>query len=121
MSSRFLVFLLASTIVIEVQAPSAQAAAPAASPTSSVGGPPAARTTDTVDSLFGAKVRDPYRWMEGDTNSERAAWLRAQGDYTSGYLARLPGRTALLSRLRELGLGYGRPSGVQLAGGRVFH
>jgi prolyl oligopeptidase len=82
---------------------------------------PVARTVDTVDELFGVKVADPYRWMEGNDNPELTDWLRGQGAYTQAYLARIPGRSALAARVRELGLSYGFPSGVQLAGGRVFH
>ena len=82
---------------------------------------PVARTVDTIDDLFGVKVADPYRWMEGNDNPELADWLRGQGACTQAYLARIPGRDALLARVRELGLSYGYPSGVQLAGGRVFH
>ncbi len=96
--------------------PSRSGPTPAASPS----GPPVARTADTVETLFGVLVADPYRWMEGDRNRELNDWLRAQGAYTSAYLARLPGHEALLARIRELGLSYGFPNGVQLAGGRIF-
>ena len=84
-------------------------------------GLPVARIVDTVETLFGVQVADPYRWMEGDGNRELDDWLCAQGAYTSAYLAQLPGRGALLSRIRELGLSYGTAYGVQLAGGRIFY
>jgi len=82
---------------------------------------PTARTVDTVDERFGIKAPDPYRWMEGATNPELDKWMGAQGDYTQAFLAGIPGRDALRARIRELGLSYGYPSGVQLAGGRFFH
>ena len=90
---------------------------PEASPTD----PPHARTVDTVETLFGVLVADPYRWMEGDRNKETDDWLRAQGAHTRAWLARLQGHDALLARIRELGLGHGFPRRVQLAGGRIFH
>lgn len=98
--------------------PTPTTAAPA---TSTSATPPVARTVNTVDDLFGVKVADPYRWMEGNDNPELAEWFRGQGAYTRAYLGRIPGHEGLLARVRELGLSYGYPSGVQLAGGRLFH
>jgi prolyl oligopeptidase len=82
---------------------------------------PVARTVDVVDDLFDTKVADPYRWMEGGSNPELSGWLQGQGAYTQAFLAGVPGRDALLARIRELGLSYGVPSGVQVAGGRAFY
>src|SRR5262245_36562009 len=104
--------------------PTTTSSAPAHAPTPVRKAPatlPAARTVDTVDDRFGIKAPDPYRWMEGSTNPELEEWMGAQGDYTHAFLARIPGRDGLRARIRELGLSYGYPSGVQLAGGRIFH
>ena len=101
--------------------PTVTSPAPATAKSSTPATLPIARTADTVDDLFGVKVSDPYRWMEGNSNPELAAWLRGQGALTQTYLASIPGRDGLLARVRELGMSYGLPSGVQLAGGRMFH
>lgn len=53
-------------------------------------GPPTAHTTDVVDHLFGTPLSDPYRWMEGEKNSEFQQWLAAQGSYTRAKLDALP-------------------------------
>jgi hypothetical protein len=82
---------LAAVVVTGARA--ATAAAPNA--------PPPARTVDVVDQRFGVTAPDPYRWMEGNDNPELTAFLRAQGDYARGWLARLPGRDALLRRVRD--------------------
>ena len=101
-------------------APPASAPAPA-SPVPALAGLAPARTVDVVDTLFGLRIADPYRWMEGNENPELDAWLRAQGAQTAGYLARLPGRDALFQRIRSLGLGTSGARDLQLAGGRTFY
>jgi prolyl oligopeptidase len=79
-----------------------------------------ARTVDVVEDLFGTKVSDPYRWMEGNDNAETKAWLTEQGQAAADALAKIPERDAMLARVRELGLSTGGASGLQLAGGRMF-
>ena len=94
------------------------APAPKVAPTTA---PPAARTASFSENRFGVTVSDPYRWMEGNDNAEVTAWLRAQGDYTRAWLARIPARDALFQRIRELGLGTSSSFGLQSAGGRLFY
>jgi prolyl oligopeptidase len=52
--------------------------------------PAPARKVETVDHKFGLILPDPYRWMEGDKNSEFAAWLKDQGAFGRAQLDRLP-------------------------------
>jgi prolyl oligopeptidase len=123
--------VLAAACGHSAPAPHAPPAEPAAEPAAATppatpvappaAGPPAARTVDVVETIFGRQVADPYRWMEGSDNAETTAWLRAQGDYTRGYLARLPGRDKLYARIRELGLSTASSSDLQVAGGRAFY
>ena len=54
------------------------------------GAPAPARKVDTVDHEFGLTLPDPYRWMEGDKNTEFAAWLQDQGVFGRAQLDRLP-------------------------------
>ncbi|HUQ08031.1 MAG TPA: prolyl oligopeptidase family serine peptidase [Kofleriaceae bacterium] len=83
-------------------------------------GPPVARTVDTVDEQFGLRVPDPYRWMEGNDNKERDAWMLAHAAHAAAHLERLPGREELLGRIRALGGDVASSGNVQLAGGRTF-
>ncbi|HEY0992571.1 MAG TPA: prolyl oligopeptidase family serine peptidase [Kofleriaceae bacterium] len=70
---------------------------------------------------FGINVADPFRWMEGDDNAELTEWLEAQGDRTQAYLARIPGREALLARVRELGNATETVGRAMPAGGKLFY
>src|SRR6516225_7954466 len=80
--------------------------------------PPVARTVNVEETLFGTKLSDPYRWMEGNDNREFDEWLRAQGAHARRYLDALPGRRPLLERIRDLGLHTSAISDLQIAGGR---
>ncbi|WP_321333385.1 prolyl oligopeptidase family serine peptidase [uncultured Bacteroides sp.] len=63
---------------------------------------PQTATVDTVDTYFGTKVPDPYRWLENDTSSATTAWVKAQNKVTNSYLNQIPFREKLLKRLTEL-------------------
>lgn len=62
----------------------------------------ATRTEDIVDTMFGRKVADPYRWLENVQDPEVRGWMRKQDDHARGVLASLPGREAMAKRLAEL-------------------
>lgn len=57
---------------------------------------------DVKDTYFGTVVEDPYRWLENDTSAETAEWVKTQNQLTFGYLAQLPSREKINSRLTEL-------------------
>lgn len=65
---------------------------------------PATRRVDVVDTMFGHRVADPYRWLEADArhDGEVAAWIAAQNAATQACLANLPGREVLRARLKAL-------------------
>jgi prolyl oligopeptidase len=63
---------------------------------------PNTRTVDHVDTYHGVKVPDPYRWLEDDTSAETAAWVEAQNKVTFAYLAQIPYRAQLVTRLKTL-------------------
>ena len=47
--------------------------------------------------------------------------MKAQADYTTDYLAKLPGRDELVKRIESLDNASTRVSGVGLCGGRYFY
>ena len=57
---------------------------------------------ETVDVYFDTKLPDPYRWLEDDKSAETGAWVKAQNEVTYGYLAQIPFRTALKTRMEKL-------------------
>ena len=48
-----------------------------------------------VDTYFGEKINDPYRWLEDDRSAETEAWVKAQNVVTYDYLAQIPYRNQL--------------------------
>lgn len=63
---------------------------------------PKARKTDQADDYHGVKVADPYRWLEDDRSAETADWVKAQNKVTFDYLAQIPYRKQLQSRLEQV-------------------
>jgi prolyl oligopeptidase len=84
---------------------------------------PVAAVRVVTDEYFGVKVADPYRYMEDLTNPEVAAWFKGQNDYTRAVLGRIPGRAALLARMKALD--EGAPARItdlrRLPGDRYFY
>jgi prolyl oligopeptidase len=64
--------------------------------------PPVAPVENVVDEYFGVRVDDPYRYMEDWKDPKVQAWVKAQADYTTSVLAKIPGRDKLLARIQEL-------------------
>ncbi|KGJ97661.1 prolyl oligopeptidase family serine peptidase [Colwellia psychrerythraea] len=63
---------------------------------------PVTQKGDVVDNYFGSDVADPYRWLEDDRSEETGAWVKAENKVTFDYLAQIPYRGQLKSRLAEL-------------------
>ncbi|MES2544566.1 MAG: prolyl oligopeptidase family serine peptidase [Bacteroidota bacterium] len=63
---------------------------------------PQTHKDETVDVYFETKVADPYRWLEDDKSAETGAWVKDQNKVTYDYLAQIPFRDALKSRLEKL-------------------
>jgi len=63
---------------------------------------PKTKKGDVVDTYFGVKVPDPYRWLEDDMSAETAEWVKEQNKITFGYLANIPFRDALKERLKNI-------------------
>src|ERR1700704_1311455 len=63
---------------------------------------PPSRKGDVVDTYFGTKVADPYRWMEDLNAAEVKQWVDAENAVTAKYLDALPLRDVLKKRITEL-------------------
>lgn len=63
---------------------------------------PPARRDGTIDYRHGTPVADPYRWLEQMDAPDTRAWLAAENRQTDAYLAAIPGRDALRTRIAEL-------------------
>ncbi len=63
---------------------------------------PATRKVDTVDTYFGTKIADPYRWLEDDKSAETGEWVKAQNAVTNDYLSKIPFRDKIKERLTKI-------------------
>ncbi|MBE9575951.1 prolyl oligopeptidase family serine peptidase [Flavobacterium proteolyticum] len=63
---------------------------------------PETKKIDHVDTYFGEKINDPFRWLEDDRSAETEAWVKAQNVVTYGYLEQIPYRNQLKSRMEKL-------------------
>jgi prolyl oligopeptidase len=97
----------------------------------SYGGVPPSEEQPVEETLFGVKVVDPYRWLEGSAAPEIAGddpeldqrvadWTDDQNAYARSVLDNLPGREALERRLREL-LEVGSIQAPQMRRDRYFY
>src|SRR5690349_14722268 len=64
--------------------------------------PPAAPVRMVTDEYFGTKVEDPYRYMENLKDPEVSEWFKKENDYARAALASIPGRDALLDKIKKL-------------------
>ena len=63
--------------------------------------PPAPKGV-VVDSYFGRSVPDPYRSLEDPDAQATSAWVEAENSLTQGYLAQLPRRDSIRTRLTAM-------------------
>lgn len=63
---------------------------------------PTAPVRPVNDTYFGVTVTDAYRYIENLQDPEVDAWFKGQNAYARGVLAKIPGREALLARIKEL-------------------
>lgn len=62
---------------------------------------PETRKDTVVDTYFGEKMIDFYRWLEDDRSEETAAWVKAQNEVTFAYLDKIPFRDQLRKQLED--------------------
>jgi prolyl oligopeptidase len=63
---------------------------------------PPTKHSDVVDDYFGAKVPDPYRWLEKIDSPEVVAWTKAENELTRSYLGKLPDRAYFKDRFKRI-------------------
>src|SRR5206468_360550 len=80
---------------------------------------PATHKGEQVDEYHGAKIADPYRWLEDDNSAETKAWVEAENKVTMAFLDAIPQRTPIKERLTKL-WNYERFGVPQRQGGRYF-
>jgi prolyl oligopeptidase len=63
---------------------------------------PVTKKVEQIDTYFGVKVADPYRWLEQENAPETARWVAEQNQLTFGYLESIPYRRQVRDRLEKL-------------------
>ncbi|TPX57531.1 hypothetical protein PhCBS80983_g03787 [Powellomyces hirtus] len=63
---------------------------------------PQVRRDDTVETLHGTKVEDPYRWLEDPDSEETKAFVEAQNKLFYDFVAKNPDRSAFKEKLTNL-------------------
>ena len=63
---------------------------------------PETKKIDHVDTYFGEKINDPYRWLEDDRSAETEMWVKKQNLVTYAYLNKIPYRDQLKTRMEQL-------------------
>ena len=77
------------------------------------------RQENIIENYHGTPVADPYRWLEDPASAETLAWVEAQNAVTADYLAKVPARESIKSRLTGL-WDYPRYSVPQKRGSHYF-
>lgn len=83
---------------------------------------PETRRDDVVETLFGEKIADPYRWLEADVRHDAkvADWVDRESHYTENYLETLPQRAWFKQRISAL-MNFERFGLPTKAGTRYFY
>lgn len=75
-----------------------------------------------VETVFGTRVDDPYRWMEAaDRQDEVVRFIRDSSAHTTAQLAALPGHARLRARNAQALAGGTRYGDVHAVGDRLFY
>jgi len=63
---------------------------------------PKTKKGEVVDTYFGVKVADPYRWLEDDKSKETADWVKAENTVTFDYFSKIPFREGIKKKLTKM-------------------
>ena len=73
---------------------------------------PASKTVDSADVFFGKTYPDPYRWLEQLDNEETKTWFKAQNDYCTEVINKMPLLATIIEeqkaadKVRKIKYGY---------------
>jgi len=81
---------------------------------------PAAARGAQVDNYHGVSIADPYRWLEDVDSPATKEWVAAENKLTDSFLASIPQRQAIRTRLTQL-WNYERYSAPFKENGRYFY
>jgi prolyl oligopeptidase len=81
---------------------------------------PTAARGSQVDVYHGVSIADPYRWLEDTDAPATKAWVEAENKLSDSFLATIPERAAIKSRLTQL-WNYARFGAPFKEGGRYFY
>ena len=81
---------------------------------------PPTKKGDVVDTYFGTRIADPFRWLEDLNAPDVKAWIEAQNEVTFRYLDALAARATLRARITDL-WNYPRVSAPYYRGGHWFY
>jgi len=74
-----------------------------------------------VDTYFGQRVADPYRWLENSADPKVQAWAAAQTKLALGYIASRPSYAAYSRRIAQLSRTSTARFGLVIRRGRFFY
>lgn len=80
---------------------------------------PVTEKQDVNEDHFGAKVQDPYRWLEDDRSAKTEEWVKQENSVTENYMRTVPVRERLRQRLTEL-WNFNKQSAPFKKGNRFF-
>ncbi len=82
--------------------------------------PPVAPVKPVIETMFGTKVTDNYRYMEA-LDPATVEWLKKQGAYTRSILNAIRPRAALLKQIADFTAGFSFIQGYAMFGDRAFY
>ncbi len=62
---------------------------------------PVAPVRTVTDTYHGVRIDDPYRYFENKNDPVVARWMKAQSEHAQAVLGRIPGREALLDKIKR--------------------
>lgn len=111
---------LAGALLLSSRAAPAGTATIPAPPPAGIVKPPPAAVKPVVETLWGRKVRDNYRYMEA-LGPQTIAWMKAQGAYTRQLLDSIGPLAALKGEIARFSASFGLIQGYAEYGRREFY
>jgi len=60
------------------------------------------KKTNTIDTICGMRISDPYRWLENNSDPEVKRWIKRQNTLTRSALDKVTARNFIVERLNQL-------------------